>query len=168
MSLHKISHLLKVLSSKRDTRRRITILQESRSIVTITSELFTTDRFVTFSSIDSRYACWGNVSLLISRRSLCEKSKELSRLSRPYGRKVADAGLRRTDREESRLPPPVLKAHVDGSHGALASFRSSASARDAIRMEVRAPGFADVKPQTLWKTFIKAFVTKWQISLKLT
>lgn len=40
------------------------------------------------------------------------------------GRKVADAGLRQTDREESRLPPPVLKAHVDESYGALASFRS--------------------------------------------
>lgn len=33
------------------------------------------------------------------------------------GRKVADAGLRQTDEEESRLPPPILKAHVDGSHG---------------------------------------------------
>jgi len=27
-------------------------------------------------------------------------------------------------------------------------------------MEVRAPDSAEAKPQTLWKTFIKAFVTK--------
>lgn len=139
--------------------------QESRSIVTITYKFFTTDRPVTFSSIGSRYACSGNVSLSLSisrTRSLREGSRK--RPPRFCGRKVADAGLRQTDQEESRLPPPVLKAHVDDHTVRLRPFVRPPSHALQLRMEVCAPGSVDMsKSQTLWKIFIKAFVTKWQI-----
>lgn len=170
--LYKISHLLKVLSSKRDARREITIssrieIDRHRSQSHIS---FSIPTMLIFNT-NMRYACSGNVSLSLSisrTRSLREGSKK--RPPRFCGRKVADAGLRQTDQEESRLTTPAASLKGGRSHGALASFRSSATARAATPDGSLRTGFCTyVEITNAFENFHQSFCDKMTNStLKLT